>query len=159
MQPSYQRSTRGARGRDLSHFVPFTFNNTQRGHKHCFADSTCSCRSLSVRLHMWWGGHSNSSWSSGLPQLNLREVLSRHPNAALQLVLRYTYYEIAWVLHPACLLGLRSDFRTLDFAGHRSTCDPAGSSNVTNFCHEKRCKWTPSFFSHSKPRCEERTVP
>jgi hypothetical protein len=47
MQPSYQRSAGEVRGRDLNRIVFFTFNNIQRGHKHCSADSACSCRLLS----------------------------------------------------------------------------------------------------------------
>ena len=138
MQPSYQRSAGEVRGRDLNRIVFFTFNNIQRGHKHCSADSACSCRLLSesrpVQTPHVVGSQTVAGfrdclnpparglvWSTIIPPFNL------------------CYVSRIIKLHGSCIpiggLDFARIFETLDLAGRRFTCDPVGSSNVTTHYH------------------------
>lgn len=161
MQPSYQRSAGEVRGRDLNRIVFFTFNNIQRGHKHCSADSACSCRLLSesrpVQTPHVVGSQTVAGfrdclnpparslvWSTIIPPFNLcyvSRIIKSHGSCV-----------------PIGGLDFARIFETLDLASRRFTCDPVGSSNVTTHYHRIEIQVDVELLSQSRPRCEERTV-
>ena len=150
----------GSRSRPQSNCF-FTFNNIQRGHKHCSADSACSCRLLSesrpVQTPHVVGSQTVAGfrdclnpparslvWSTIIPPFNLcyvSRIIKSHGSCV-----------------PIGGLDFARIFETLDLASRRFTCDPVGSSNVTTHYHRIEIQVDVELLSQSRPRCEERTV-
>jgi hypothetical protein len=130
MQPSYQRSARGARGRDLCRIVPFTFNNIQRGHKRCFADSTCSC---SCCLSDSTCGGVGTRTVTGIRTVtSLHDCLEKSCLDTLMPPFNLCYVTRIIELHGSCILHFYLDFAPMFelfiLLATGFTCGCAGSS-------------------------------